>query len=58
MENSFRKEQIVKSEKYSEYRDIISALLLSEREYTFDEVDSIIKGFNERIIVNKESESL
>ncbi len=57
MEDKFRKEQLVKSEKYSNVKDVLSALLLKEREYSIDEVDSIIKEFNERIITNKESES-
>lgn len=54
----FKKEQIVRSERYSGVRDVLSVLLLSGREYTLEEIDSIIKEFNERIITGKESESL
>lgn len=56
MEDKFRKEQIVKSEKYSDVRDVLAALLVSGREYSMDEVDSILSGFNERVISDKGSE--
>lgn len=56
MEDKFRKEQIVKSEKYGDVRDVLAALLVSGREYSIGEVDGILSGFNERVISDKGSD--
>ncbi len=44
-ESWFSKEQIVASEKYRRYRDLVEALLDDEKKYTFTMVDSRIEEY-------------
>lgn len=44
---TFTKEQLVKSKKYVHRRDALNALLEDNKPYTFDEVDGILKQFDE-----------
>lgn len=44
----FSKEQIMKSKKYRESADIVGALLISGKGYTFKEVDAEIDKFMKR----------
>ncbi|MGG0663408.1 hypothetical protein ABE042_04790 [Viridibacillus arvi] len=44
-EPTFSKQQLVKSRKYAMHRDVISALLNDEEQYTFAEVDKKINVF-------------
>ena len=43
----YSKNVIVRSDVYSEYRDILNAILDEDTEYTLDEVDVILCGFLE-----------
>lgn len=45
--NRFEKEQIIKSKKYENYKDILN-VVLGESRYTIDEVDKLIKEFFEK----------
>ena len=45
----FEKEQLVLSARYAARRDMMSALLENGRKYTVEEVDNIIKDFEERV---------
>lgn len=45
----FEKEQLVLSARYVARRDMLSALLENGRKYTVEEVDNIIKDFEERV---------
>nr|DAF24099.1 MAG TPA: hypothetical protein [Caudoviricetes sp.]DAS63730.1 MAG TPA: hypothetical protein [Caudoviricetes sp.] len=45
---SFTKEQLYSSKKYEMQKDIIGVMLEEDKEYTFDEVDNIIKEFLKR----------
>lgn len=47
-EPSFSKEQIIKSKKYRERADLVGALLISSRTYTFEQVDAEIEKFMKR----------
>ena len=42
---SFTKEQLYNSKKYEMQKDILGVMLDEDREYTFDEVDNLIKEF-------------
>lgn len=42
---TFTKEQFYNSKKYEEYKDLIQILLEEDKDYTFDEVDNLIKEF-------------
>jgi len=44
-EIKFTKEQILKSKKYRDQRDLINALLVNGRSYTLNDVDSMIEKF-------------
>jgi len=44
-EVKFTKEQILKSKKYRDQRDLINALLVNGRSYTLDDVDIMIEKF-------------
>lgn len=44
-ENKYTKEQILLSYKYAKRRDLLNALLDDGREYTLDEVDSMMDKF-------------
>lgn len=41
----FSKERILGSKKYEYRRDVLGVLLDDDKEYTFDEVDSLLKKF-------------
>lgn len=45
---SFIKEQLYSSKKYEMQKDIIGVMLEEDKEYTFDEVDNLIKEFLKR----------
>ena len=42
---SFTKEQLYNSKKYEMQKDILGVMLDEGKEYTFDEVDNLIKEF-------------
>lgn len=44
-ETTYTKEQILKSKKYREKRDLINALLVNGRSYTLTTVDDMIEKF-------------
>lgn len=50
-ERAYTKAQLYKSEKYAEYRDIISVVLNDDESYTFSEAESLINNF-----LNKEAD--
>ena len=41
----FSKEQLVKSNKYENRRDLLNALLKNDTKYTLEQVDKIIESF-------------
>ncbi len=45
---SFTKEQLYGSKKYEMQKDILGVMLEDNKEYTFDEVDNLIKEFLKR----------
>ena len=45
---SFTKEQLYDSKKYEMQKDILGVMLEEDKEYTFDEVDNLIKEFFKR----------
>lgn len=45
---SFTKEQLYSSKKYEMQKDILGVMLEEDKEYTFDEVDNLIKEFLKR----------
>ena len=45
---SFTKEQLYDSKKYEMQKDILGVMLEDNKEYTFDEVDNLIKEFLKR----------
>ena len=45
LEIKFSKESLLRSQKYADYRDILSALLEDGKAYTHGEVDGFIEGF-------------
>ena len=47
-ETSYSKKQIVKSKKYSKYRDILMSILEDNKNYSNKEIDTKIKEFLER----------
>ena len=44
---TFTKDQLVQSKKYVHRRDALNALLDGGKSYSFDEVDNILKQFDE-----------
>lgn len=48
MEPKFSKEKLLKSKKFEKRRDILSALLSAETEYTIAEVETLIAEYMER----------
>jgi len=44
----YSKQQIVNSNKYSKYKDILTAVLKEDAKYSNEEVEKIIKNFLER----------
>ena len=47
-EDVFSKEQILASKKYANRRDVLGVILADGQEYTFEQVDSLLKRFMER----------
>lgn len=47
-ETVFSKEQILASKKYSSRRDVLGVILADGKEYTLEQVDSLLKRFMER----------
>jgi len=45
IDNKYRKQQILKSKKYSDKQDLINALLEDNGHYTLSQVDEIINNF-------------
>ena len=45
---SFTKEQLYDAKKYEMQKDILGVMLEEDKEYTFDEVDNLIKEFLKR----------
>lgn len=43
--DAFTREQLLRSEKYRNNRDLLAALLVEKRNYTFTEVDKMISDF-------------
>lgn len=41
----FKKDNLISSARYAEKRDIVSALLEDDKEYTLSEVDELVKKF-------------
>ena len=41
----FSKDQLIRSERFREYRDILSAVLLDSKMYTVDEAETAVKKF-------------
>lgn len=44
-ESTFSKEQLLSSERFRERRDIVNALLSSEKQYTINAVEKIINDY-------------
>lgn len=44
-ENKFSKEQMLKSEKYKDEKDLINALLKEDNKYSLSDVDKLIDDF-------------
>lgn len=44
-EIKFSKEQILKSKKYENERDVINALLKEDKKYSFSNIDKLINDF-------------
>ena len=44
-ENKFSKEQLLKSQKYKDERDLINALLKEDKKYSLSDVDKLIDDF-------------
>lgn len=42
---AYRKEQILKSRKYAEKKDLLSVLLSEFRDYTLSEVDNLVENY-------------
>lgn len=56
MKDKFKKEQIIRAEKYSNVRDVLSALLKNDVEYTLSDVDKVVKEFNEKVFTKSKEE--
>lgn len=50
IEPSFTKEQIIKSKKLQDFKDILNVVLKEEEVYTIDEATKKIEKFKERIV--------
>lgn len=48
VESKFSKEQLLKSKKYANRRDLLGVLLKEGEEYSFTEVDNLIDEFMKR----------
>lgn len=42
---TFTRQQLLKSKKYAEKKDLINALLVDDRSYSMAEVEEILNGF-------------
>ncbi len=47
----FSKEQLVNSKKYSSKKDLLTALLEADKEYSFSETDDLIDKFNKKKVM-------
>ena len=47
----FSKEQLLKSKRYQDRVDLLSALLLEEKSYTLEEADAVIENFLKRKVI-------
>lgn len=47
----FSREQLVNSEKYSSKKDLLTALLEVDKEYSLSEVDDLIDKFNKKKVM-------
>lgn len=45
MENKFTKEQLVNSQKFRQYKDLLQAILKEDKLYTLKQIDDEIKKF-------------
>lgn len=45
IENKFSKNQLLKSKRFADRRDVLNALLSGDREYTITEAEKIIKQY-------------
>lgn len=45
MENKFTKEQLVNSQKFRQYKDLLQAILKENKQYTLKQIDEEIKKF-------------
>lgn len=45
VKNTFTKESIINSNKYSNRKDLLNGLLKDDKEYTFEQVDEMIDKF-------------
>lgn len=45
IENKFSKEQLVNSEKYRQYKDLLQAILKENKQYSLKQIDEEIKKF-------------
>lgn len=48
-QDTYSKDSIVKSKKYSNRKDLLNALLKDDKSYTFNEVDDIIDKFMKEV---------
>lgn len=49
--SKFSKSQIVNSKKYSNRRDLLTALLEQDKEYSFSDIEEIINKFNDKKVI-------
>ncbi len=49
-EEKYNKMQLIKSEKYLYQKDLISAVLEDNKQYTLTEVDTAIENFRKRMV--------
>lgn len=47
----FSKSQIVNSKRYSNRRDLLTALLEQDKEYSFSDIEEIINKFNDKKVI-------
>lgn len=48
METKFSKDKLLKSKRFADRRDILNALLKTDKEYTIAEAEEIIKQYMEK----------
>lgn len=54
MDDRFSKDKIIRSERYRENQDVLNVLLDESMEYSIDEVDEVLKEFNEKVFTREE----